>query len=80
MRRISKKDISAERFIGLEQLLQKGIPEDSSWWAGMSHGMDFGYSENHTGKIKSYRKSKHESLKKIQEGKNQIKWGIQDQG
>lgn len=42
--------------------------------------MDFGYSENHTGKIKSYRKSKHESLKKIQEGKNQIKWGIQDQG
>lgn len=32
------------------------------------------------GEIKSYRKSKHGSLEKSQEGKKQIKWGIQDQG
>lgn len=30
--------------------------------------MDVGYSENHRGKVKSYRKSKHGSLKKSGSG------------
>lgn len=34
--------------------------------------MDFGYSENHRGKIKSYRKSKHGSLKKSGEFRTRV--------
>lgn len=34
--------------------------------------MDVGYSENHRGKVKSYRKSKHGSLKKSGEFRTRV--------